>query len=234
MLITTFIIRLALAFGLGVLVGLERQYRQKSAGLRTNTLVSVGSAAYILLSLSLTDDLGDPSRVAGQIVTGIGFLGAGVIMKTGMTVQGLNTAATIWCSAAIGAMAGAGLYIESTLLALFVVLGHILLRPIGILLNRMQFKTEESGFHYYHFRIKCKEQVENHIRVLILQTIKPDDHLKLRSLKSSDNGNPAYAYIDAEIESIGNHHSEMENLAGKLTIEYGVTEVRWEIANNEN
>ena len=91
-----FTLRLLLAIGLGALIGLERQWRQKQAGLRTNTLVSLGSAAFILLSLSLTDSTGDPSRVAGQIVTGIGFLGAGVILRNGVNIQGLNTAATIW------------------------------------------------------------------------------------------------------------------------------------------
>mgnify|MGYP001284942773 CR=1 FL=1 len=91
MTITIFIFRLTLAFFPGALIGIERQYRQKNAGLRTNTLVSLSSAPLILLSLSLTNAAVDPSHVAGQIVTIIGFLGAGVIMKTGMTVQGLNT-----------------------------------------------------------------------------------------------------------------------------------------------
>jgi putative Mg2+ transporter-C (MgtC) family protein len=92
-----FTLRLLLAIGLGALIGLERQWRQKQAGLRTNTLVSLGSAAFILLSLSLTDSTGDPSRVAGQIVTGIGFLGAGVILRNGVNIQGLNTSRSRIC-----------------------------------------------------------------------------------------------------------------------------------------
>ena len=101
--------KLGLALVLGSAIGIERQWRQRSAGLRTNALVSLGAVAFVLLSRSLTASGGDPSRIASQIVAGIGFLGAGVIMREGLTVQGLNTAATIWCSAAVGSLAGAGL-----------------------------------------------------------------------------------------------------------------------------
>lgn len=239
--IKEFIIRLFLALILGVAIGLERQWRQKSAGLRTNTLVALGSAAFTLISYSLTHSVdlngtykGDVTRIVGQIVTGIGFLGAGVIMRDGLNVQGLNTAATIWCSAAVGALSGVGLFVESLIVAAAVMLTHILLRPVGMELNRFTFKKEESGTYTYIITIKCKEQVENHLRVLILNTLKQDAHLQLRSLKSSDNGNPAYTYIDAEILANGKHDSEMEKLASLLTLEYGVTQVSWEIKGQQN
>lgn len=236
MTLTLFTLKLGLATVLGALIGLERQYRQKSAGLRTNTLVATGSAAFVLLSVSLTagQDFGDPTRVAGQIVTGIGFLGAGVIMKTGLNIQGLNTAATIWCSAATGTLAGAGLYGEATVLTFFILLAHIGLRPLGIIINRIPREKSDDGNFNYSFKIRCKEQVENHLRVLILDTIKKDIHLQLRSLKSSDNGNPAYTYVEADVFANGRHDDEMEQLAGKLTLEYGVTDVSWKINGEEN
>lgn len=236
-----FTLRLSLALVLGIAIGLERQWRQKSAGLRTNTLVSIGSAAFTLISFSLTGDLdsdgiyrGDATRIIGQIVTGIGFLGAGVIMKDGFSIQGLNTAATIWCSAAVGALAGVGLAYESIIVAVAVMMTHIFLRPLGIKLNKSSFKQEASGTYHYYFKIRCKEQVENHLRILILNSLKKDKHLQLRSLKSSDNGNPAYTYIEAEISAYGKHDAAMENLAGLLTLEYGVTEVSWEIFGKMN
>lgn len=233
-----FLLRIGLAFLLGALVGVERQYRQKSAGLKTNTLVSVGSAAFVLLSLTLTDMddgggvyRGDATRVAGQIVTGIGFLGAGVIMKAGRTITGLNTAATIWCSAAIGTLAGAGLWMQATAVAFAVLLAHIGLRPLNTWLSRRSFRREEeSSLYYYYFNIRCKEHIENHIRVLLLNTIKSDEHLQLRSLKSSEETNPAYARIEAEVLADGKHDAEMERLAGLLTLEYGVMEVSWEVS----
>ncbi len=235
MTLTIFILRLGLAFLLGALIGIERQYRQKSAGLRTNTLVSVGSAAFVLLSVSLTDTgisnefRGDPSRIAGQIVTGIGFLGAGVIMKTGMNVQGLNTAATIWCSAAVGTLAGAGMYLQSMFVSFFIILAHIGLRPLGMFMNKLPLNKDENGVYYYYIKIRCKEQVENHLRVMMLETIKSNDYLQLRSLKSTDNGTPNYTYVEAELLANKKSDASIETLAGKLTLEYGVTEVSWSV-----
>lgn len=228
MLFSTFAARLLLAATLGALVGLERQWRQRSAGLRTNTLVSLGSAAFILLSLSLTDDAGDTSRVAGQIVTGIGFLGAGVIMKTGLNIQGLNTAATIWCSAAVGTLAGSGLYWQAAFTAFVIIVTHIVLRPVGIKLSRMPLQQEELELYIYNLQLKCREQVENHLRVLMLSQIKNEEHLQLRSLRSSNNGNLAYVYIEAQVVATGPHDQELEKIAARLTLEYGVTEVLWE------
>src|SRR5260221_1732450 len=101
----TFALRLGIALILGTVVGLERQYHHRMAGTRTNALVSVAAAAFAMIGISLSET-GSDSRVIGQIVSGVGFLGAGVIFKEGGTVHGLNTAATIWCSAAVGALAG--------------------------------------------------------------------------------------------------------------------------------
>jgi putative Mg2+ transporter-C (MgtC) family protein len=92
---------------LGALIGYERQLRGHPAGLHTNALVALGSAAYVIASV-LVGDTSGPARVAGQVVTGVGFLCAGVIMHQGVTVRGINTAATVWCAAAVGVLAGFG------------------------------------------------------------------------------------------------------------------------------
>ena len=103
--------RLAVAAALGAILGAEREYRRKAAGLRTNALISLGSALFTLMSIELVPGgSGDPSRIAAQIVTGIGFLGGGAILRTGLSIQGLTTAATIWVVAAVGVAAGAGKY----------------------------------------------------------------------------------------------------------------------------
>ncbi|MCS6824538.1 MAG: MgtC/SapB family protein [Cytophagaceae bacterium] len=234
-----FTLRLSLSILLGAAIGLERQWRQKSAGLRTNTLVSLGSAGFTLISYVLTssDDgvyKGDATRIIGQIVTGIGFLGAGVIMKDGLNVQGLNTAATIWCSAAVGASAGAGLYLESVIIAFAVMLTHTILRPIGLKLSMFNYRKDDHTIYNYSFKIKCKENVENHLRVLIVNAIRNDEHLQLRSLKSSDSDSPLYTFIEAEIFASGKHDLQMEKLAGVLTLEYGVTEVTWVINGQQH
>ena len=105
-----FVWRLLLSAGLGAVIGLEREYRRKPAGLRTNILIAIGSALFTILSLSMTTGIGDTSRVAGQIVTGIGFLGGGAILRNRDTVHGMTTAATIWVNAAIGVASGVGQY----------------------------------------------------------------------------------------------------------------------------
>jgi putative Mg2+ transporter-C (MgtC) family protein len=107
-----FILRLALAAGLGAALGLEREMRQKPAGLRTNMLIAVGSALFSLISVQLAGQGGTADRIAANIVTGVGFLGGGAILRSGREVLGMTTAATIWVNAAIGMAAGFG---ESTL-----------------------------------------------------------------------------------------------------------------------
>jgi putative Mg2+ transporter-C (MgtC) family protein len=103
--------RLLTAALLGALLGLEREIKQKAAGLRTNILIAVGSALFTLMSYQLGDPaVGDPARIAAQIVTGVGFLGAGAIIHRGGGVEGLTTAATIWVNAAVGVAAGGGEY----------------------------------------------------------------------------------------------------------------------------
>jgi putative Mg2+ transporter-C (MgtC) family protein len=130
------LVSLLAAFVLGALIGAERQYRQRTAGLRTTVLVAVGAAAFVDLAMRLTGSEG-AIRVIAYVVSGIGFLGAGVIMKEGMNVRGLNTAATLWCSAAVGACAGTSMIAEATLVTGFVIAGNTLLRPLVNAINRI-------------------------------------------------------------------------------------------------
>ncbi len=125
-----FALRLATAFGAGFIIGFERQWLHKAAGLRTNLLVATGSAMYVLLSINLTQENGDVSRIIGQVVTGIGFLGAGIIFKEGLNVKGLTTAATVWCSSAIGSVAAAGYYLETWLGVLAIITINSFLIPV--------------------------------------------------------------------------------------------------------
>ena len=104
-------LRLALAAVLGGAIGLEREYHHKPAGLRTNMLIALGSALFSILSVELGGGAGSPDRIAAQVVTGIGFLGAGAILRSGENIHGLTTAATIWVNAAIGMAAGLGSYV---------------------------------------------------------------------------------------------------------------------------
>ena len=123
------------AFVLGTLIGAERQYRQRGGGLRTHVLVAVGAATFVDIGMHLNGNAG-ATQIIAYVVSGVGFLGAGVIMKQGNNVWGLNTAATLWCSAAVGACAGADLAFEAVALTLFVLAGNTLLRPLVNAINR--------------------------------------------------------------------------------------------------
>jgi putative Mg2+ transporter-C (MgtC) family protein len=141
------IVSLAAAFVLGTLIGAERQYRQRSAGLRTNVLVCVGAAAFVDLGNRLTGADGSV-RIIAYVVSGIGFLGAGAIMKEGMNVRGLNTAATMWATAAVGAFAGADMVAQSVALTLFVLAGNTLLRPLVNAIDRIPLSGRSSEATY--------------------------------------------------------------------------------------
>ena len=125
------LVRVGLATLLGVLIGLERQWRSRMAGLQTMALVSMGSALFTIMGAYAFPDQGDRNRVAAQIVTGIGFLGAGVIIKAGMTVFGLNTAATLWATAAVGALCGVWMWREAIVGAVLVLITNGLLYPLA-------------------------------------------------------------------------------------------------------
>jgi putative Mg2+ transporter-C (MgtC) family protein len=126
---------LSVAFVLGTSIGFERQWRQRNAGPRTNVLVAVGAAAFSDLGLRLTGTEG-AVRIIAYVVSAIGFLGAGIILKDGASIRGLNTAATLWCSAAVGTFAGAGLPLEAVAVTGFVLAGNTLLRPLVNWVNR--------------------------------------------------------------------------------------------------
>lgn len=139
--LTNTTISLSAAFVLGGLIGLERQYRQRTAGLRTNVLVAVGAAIFVEMANRLVGREG-AIHVVAYVVSGIGFLGAGVIMREEGNVRGLNTAATLWGSAAVGASSGAGLIFEAALATVFVLAANTLLRPVVNLINRQPLDTE--------------------------------------------------------------------------------------------
>ena len=137
----------AVSFVLGTLIGLERQWRQRSAGLRTNVLVAVGATAFSDLGYRLLGADG-ATRIISYVISGIGFLGAGVILKDGTNIRGLNTAATLWCSAAVGTLSGSGLPAEAATLGGFVLAGNTLLRPLVNWVNRRPITASMTEARY--------------------------------------------------------------------------------------
>jgi putative Mg2+ transporter-C (MgtC) family protein len=159
---------LTAAFVFGTLIGAERQYRQRSAGLRTNALVAVGAAAFVDFGIRVGG--AQSTEVMAYVVSGIGFLGAGAIMREGLNVRGLNTAATLWCSAAVGAASGAGLVAESALLTVFVIAGNTLLRPLVNRINRIPL-DEEAGEATYEVRLSVASDEADEAREALIELL---------------------------------------------------------------
>jgi len=157
------------AFALGGLIGFERQWRQRTAGLRTNVLVAVGAAAFVDLGMRVAGTDGSV-RVIAYVVSGIGFLGAGVIMKEGAQVRGINTAATLWASAAVGAFAGAGHLAEAALVAVFVLAGNTLLRPLVDYVQRRPMSAEQTEA-LYRVHVVCRPEMVSDARDLLFEEL---------------------------------------------------------------
>jgi|GEM_PF-932370 len=187
-----FIVRTGCAFLMGTLIGMERQYRQHSAGLRTNVLVAVGAAAFTILSVTMTSGgTGDPSRIAAQIVSGIGFLGGGLILKEGFTVRGLNTAATIWCSAACGTLAGVGMYLEAFVLVACVLITHCVFRPLGTFILKLNTKM-----YHYTVRAECMKHSADRTQQFLMDMLAFNKNIKVNALFYKGAGDKVLRHAD--------------------------------------
>jgi len=221
-----FSLRLGCALLCGIAIGVERQWRQRTAGLRTYTLVAVGSALFVMLA-ALTPSDSSPTRIAAQVVTGIGFLGAGVIMRSGLNVRGLNTASTIWCSSAVGVLAGSGYYWPA-LAGAVVVLGiNTLLRPLVSLVDRQPLDPTEQEFKY-SLQITCMGRQEVQLRTLLVQltSVSP---LVLHELESVVGKTQTHVVLRAILSSAERMDAQVEQIVSRLSLEKNVVGLNWQL-----
>ncbi len=229
MAMTPYILNLVVAMCLGALIGAERQWRQRMAGLRTNALVATGAAVFILSSIETSPD--SPGRIAAQVVSGIGFLGAGVIMREGMNIRGLNTAATtLWCSAGIGVLCGLGLYPLATVATLLILCANILLREAAQRINAQPQYQATDIEQRYSIRIVCDTHDEVLVRTLILQAIN-GLHVRLQSLSSADTPMPSQLEVCAEVLATPAEQKEIEAIVCRISLEKSVSAINWKIAS---
>jgi putative Mg2+ transporter-C (MgtC) family protein len=215
---------LAVAFCLSAVIGFERQWRNRLAGLRTNTLVALGAATFVVFE-QLLPDQSSPTRVAAQVVSGIGFLGAGLIFREGLSVRGLNTAATLWCSAAIGVLSGAGYPLYAAIATGFVVFVNLLLRPIVSFINRQPLRATELEVAY-SLAVTCRSPDEAHIRALLLQGL-AGSALALRRLDSTDLEGSGRVAVSAFVTASQRVDTDVEKIVGRLSLEPTVSAARW-------
>lgn len=219
----------ALALLLGALIGAERQYRQRTAGLRTNALVALGASAFVDLAQKLGGNV-EAIRVISYTVSGIGFLGAGVIMKEGMNVRGLNTAATLWCSAAVGSCAGTDMAAEAATLTIFVIAGNTLLRPVVNAINRIPLAG--GGLEATYSVVLTTEAVNAAaLRDVLI------DHLELMRYPVADTEilerSDEHAEIRATLVSTAAIDADLDAIVAHLAKAHGVRHATWEVQTQD-
>ena len=225
-----FIMRLAVGLGCGAVIGIERQWRARMAGLRTNALVAAGATLFVLYSD--IDGSSNSTQVAAYVVSGIGFLGGGVILRDGFNVRGLNTAATLWCSAAIGVLSASGHLAFAGIATVTVLATHLLGRPLGRLTDRDSLVEEDEDLRPYRLDITCKPKSEPHVRALIVQNTGGSEVI-LRGVQTTRSESGTETTLSASLLLDGDAPSRLENLVARLSIEPGIQGVHWRSADQE-
>ena len=211
---TDFLTRILIALLLSFLVGLERQWRRRAIGLRTNVLVCLG--AYLFVSVPVMLGQNDDLKIAAQVVTGIGFLGAGVIIKDGANIRGLNTAATLWCNAAIGVLCSVGLIVEALTGTTFILVANIILRYIT---KKLMMINENKNNKNYILNIVISKDKEMLLRAMLIQTIS-ETKIKINSIETQ-NKTDERSEIIADI-TLEEDNEDIDHIITRFTIEPGV------------
>lgn len=221
--VADFALRLAVGVGCGALIGLERQWRARRAGLRTNALVAAGATLFVLYAAATADT--SPTRVASYVVSGIGFLGGGVILREGVNVRGLNTAATLWCSAAVGVLAASG-HVIFTLIGTGTVLAiHVFGRPLGRLIDRAENTEDDEGLQPYLVQVTCRPKSETYARAQIVQHAISND-MTLRGIHARQTGDDEIT-LNAFLLTDRHSPAKLERLVAELSLQAGVRTVQW-------
>lgn len=229
-----FAIHLAVAAVLGAIIGLERQYTRHPAGILTNLIVCLSAYSFTAFSFLVNvHEIKDITRVAAQVVTGIGFLGAGVILREGGNIRGLNTAATVWASGAVGILCCLDNMLYAVMVAAAIVLLHLVLHPLSHKLDKFRKydkndKNNEEAL--YRISVVCPEEQELEVRKEIMRIIKNEPDALLHTLEtvnsSSDENNKK---IRAYITTKTNDDSLIENLITKVGKNEGVISAGWKV-----
>ena len=220
-----FILRLGCALLCGAVIGVERQWRQRSAGLRTYTLVAMGSALFIIVGCVVDDP--SRTRIASYVVSGVGFLGAGVIMRSGLNVRGINTAATIWCSSAIGVLSGFGFFAFAAISTACVLGVNTLLRPLVSFINSQPLDPSEQEFKY-SLHLTCLGRQEIQLRTLLVQltSVSP---LTLQELESVVGKSQTHVVLKAILASPERMDAQVEQMISRLSLEKNVVGLSWQL-----
>jgi len=223
--IVTFAMDIGAALAMGMAIGLERQFRQHAAGLRTNTLICVGAALFVSVS-RLVEHESSPTRVAAQVVTGVGFLGGGVILREGLNVRGLATAATMWCSAAVGTLAGMDLLKEAAIGTGVVLFIHLALRPVALMIEAKMKGTGEVET-LYRMRVLCPSDQAAVIRTIFMRHVNAQPAMTVQGISTKDTDEADRTAVVVDIYATERNDKYMNDLVSRIGIEPSVSSVSW-------
>lgn len=215
-----FITRLLTGAALGIIIGFERQWRQRLVGLHTSSLVATGATLFALISPFLGE--GPYDRTVANIVTGVGFLAGGVIIRDGMTVRGLNTAATMWATAAVGALAGIGAELYAALGAGVILLLNMFLWPVTSLIEGRTKANEPTN---YNVTVTCDASGDRAVRSTLVDMVSASPTLALRSVKL--RADPGGRSLFAELSDSRRDDDVLTAIVDKLSTLPGVTSAVW-------
>ncbi len=221
-----FALRVFVALLFGSIIGLERQWRQRQAGLRTNALVATGTSLFIIIT-PLVGGGANQTQIAAYVVSGIGFLAGGVIFKERLSVSGLNTAATLWCTAAVGALAGYGFFAEAAVGVVAILTANVVLRPIVQRINRRPIDGTEI-VSSYEVRTTCRHDVEERIRTTMIAAVRGAG-MSLIAVYSQDLETTDRVEVTADVTVAGRPDARLEKIVTKIGLEPSVYAVSWKI-----
>jgi putative Mg2+ transporter-C (MgtC) family protein len=221
-----FVCRLLAAFACGVAIGIERQIRQRTAGLRTITLVASGACLFVTLGVLTGNGSTGVTQIAAYVVSGVGFLGGGVIMRDKGSIQGINTAATLWCSAAVGVLCGAGHYGPALAGTGIVLLTNTVLREVSRSINSAPVANADLVQEYV-LTVVCRDDDEIHIRTALSNSMYSAP-LSFKSLTSEDVADqPGRIRVTATLILHPKDQSKLELMASRISMETSVSSVSW-------
>lgn len=219
-----FLGRILVCFILSFFIGLERQWHRRITGLRTNVLVCLGSFLFTYLAVSLSI-VSDSTRIAAQVVSGIGFLGAGVILKDGGRVTGLNTAATLWCNAAIGVLCAYGLLNEAIVGTIFILISNVLLRKLNIKMLDSDIQSNNN----YIVTLVCKEKYSSQIRKEMIDWLE-NSNIVLKELSCYDIEE---SKIRMKLSLSTSNANEMEKLIHHFSVDNNFLSLSYKISSED-
>jgi putative Mg2+ transporter-C (MgtC) family protein len=220
-------VNMAIALIFGAIIGSERQFRGRMAGLRTNALVSLGAAGFVSFAALFPEDI-NPTRVAAQVVSGIGFLGAGIIFRDGFNIQGINTAATLWCSAAVGLISGTGHVLFAGALTALIVFANLGLRPVVRRLKKAAAKNSGKE-QFYELTLVCRREDEKNTRASLIGCLGGQDLTLCQIASRADNNT---VEIVAQVSGLEGVEFKVEQVISQVSLAPDLLRASWSVAED--